>query len=86
MPTSQSAGPTIANVHTAVAAATAVPPRLLEVFQVAQRLSLCEDYVRELIRREQLPAIRIGVRYRVDPADLQEFIDARRVGPAAGSA
>jgi excisionase family DNA binding protein len=52
---------------------------LLEVSQVAHRLSLSEDYVRDLIRSGQLPAIQIGARYRVHPADLGAFIEARRV-------
>jgi excisionase family DNA binding protein len=51
----------------------------LEVSHVAHRLSLSEDYVRELIRTRQLAAVQIGVRYRIDPADLQAFIDARRL-------
>jgi excisionase family DNA binding protein len=54
-------------------------PHLLEVSHVAHRLSLSEDYVRDLIKAKQLPAIRFGVRYRVDPADLEAFIEARRV-------
>jgi hypothetical protein len=32
-----------------------------------------------LIREKKLAAIRLGTRWRVDPADLQAFIDARRM-------
>ena len=54
-------------------------PRLLEVSHVAHRLSASPEYVRRLIREKKLPAILLGTRYRVDPVDLQRFIDAQRV-------
>lgn len=54
-------------------------PHLLEVSHVAHRLSASEEYVRQLIRGRKLAAIRLGTRYRVDPKDLQAFIDSKRV-------
>lgn len=54
-------------------------PRLLEVAHVAHRLSASQEFVRRLIREKKLAAIRLGTRYRVDPGDLQAFIDAQRV-------
>ena len=56
-----------------------VLPRLLEVSHVAHRLSASQEFVRRLIREKKLPAIRLGTRWRVDPSDLQRFIDAQRV-------
>ena len=56
----------------------AATPHLLEVSHVAHRLSYSEDFVRRLIRQKKLAAIRLGKRYRVDPADLQAFIDRQR--------
>jgi excisionase family DNA binding protein len=53
-------------------------PQLLEVAHVAHRLMFSQDYVRRLIRRQELPAIRFGKRWRVDPEDLRVFIDRRR--------
>jgi len=53
--------------------------RLLEVSHVAHRLSASQEYVRRLIRDRKLKAIRLGTRWRVDPVDLQAFIDAQRV-------
>lgn len=53
-------------------------PRLLEVSHVAHRLSASQEYVRRLIRDKKLAAIRLGTRWRVDPVDLQAFIDAQR--------
>ena len=54
-------------------------PRLLEVSHVAHRLSASQEFVRRLIRERKLSAIRLGTRWRVDPIDLQAFIDAQRV-------
>lgn len=54
-------------------------PHLLEVSHVAHRLSSSQEFVRKLIRDGKLAAIRLGTRWRVDPADLQAFIDAQRV-------
>jgi len=56
-------------------------PRLLEVAHVAHRLSASPEYVRRLIRDQQLRAIRLGTRYRVDPRDLEAYIDGRRTSP-----
>ncbi len=51
---------------------------LLEVSHVAHRLSTSEEYVRRLIRQKKLKAIRLGARWRIDPVDLQAFIDRQR--------
>jgi excisionase family DNA binding protein len=54
-------------------------PRLLEVHEVAYHLRCSQEQVRRLIRAKKLTAIRFGPRsWRVDPRDLQAFIDARR--------
>lgn len=55
------------------------PVRLLEVAHVAHRLSVSPWLVRQFIHKLELPAIRVGARWRVDPQDLQAFIDARRI-------
>jgi len=53
-------------------------PRLLEVSHVAHRLSASQEFVRRLIREKRLAAIRLGTRYRVDPHDLEAYIDGCR--------
>jgi excisionase family DNA binding protein len=53
-------------------------PHLLEVSHVAHRLSSSQEYVRRLIRDGKLAAIRLGTRWRVDPLDLQAFIERQR--------
>jgi excisionase family DNA binding protein len=60
-------------------------PHLLEVGHVAHRLSASEEYVRRLIRKKKLAAIRLGTRWRVDAADLQAFIDQQRVANGNGN-
>jgi len=57
-------------------------PHLLEVAQVAHRVSSSQEYVRELLRKGLLPGIRLGKRWRVDAADLQRWIDSQRVAIA----
>lgn len=54
-------------------------PLLLEVSLVAHRLSVSPEFVRVLLRRKALPAVRFGRRWRVDAADLQAYIDGHRV-------
>ncbi len=57
----------------------AAPIAFLEVAHVAHRLGFSQDYVRRLIRDKELRAIRFGKRWRIDPTDLQAFIDRHRV-------
>ena len=54
------------------------PAHLLEVNHVAHRLSVSPRTVWHLIREKKLPAFRLGPHWRVDPRDLQAFIDAER--------
>jgi excisionase family DNA binding protein len=54
-------------------------PRLLEVHEVAYALRVSQETVRRLIRTGKLTAVRIGSQWRVDPRDLQAFIDQRRM-------
>jgi excisionase family DNA binding protein len=63
-----------------------IAPRLLEVSHVAHRLSASQEFVRRLIRGKKIAAIRLGTRWRVDPIDLQAFIDAQRIAAERGRA
>lgn len=56
---------------------------LLEVAHVSHRLRSSDEYVRQLIRSRKLAAIRFGNRYRIDPLDLQAFIDKHRIPATA---
>ncbi len=44
---------------------------------IAEILDIEPEVIRDLIRRRQLPAIRIGKSYRVSEGDLQEFLNER---------
>lgn len=50
--------------------------RLLTVEQVADRLQLTPDLVRELLRRRKLRGARLGKYWRVREADLNAYIQA----------
>ena len=62
--------------------ASQVVAPLLEVEQVAQRLHCSTETVRRLIRRGDLVASRFSPRgrLRVDPVELEEFIERQAVG------
>lgn len=51
---------------------------LLEVAHVAHRLGFGQEFVRELLRTHKLRGVRFGRRWRVDPRDLEAFIDRRK--------
>ncbi len=61
---------------------------LLTVEQVAEHLALPAESVRVLIRTRQLLAVNVGTprrkNYRVEPAALAAYLDARRTTPLRG--
>ncbi|MBI5452825.1 helix-turn-helix domain-containing protein [Candidatus Gottesmanbacteria bacterium] len=50
--------------------------KYLTVKEIAQRLDFTEEWVRDLIAKKEIKAIRIG-RWRVKPEDLEDFIKSR---------
>ena len=46
------------------------------VKEVAKRLDVTEDWVRDLIQLKQLKAVKVG-KWRVDPEELKKFIQKR---------
>lgn len=59
-----------------------VPLHLLDPQAVAYRLYYSVDHVRRLLRSGELPAIRLkSGRWRVDPDDLERYIDKYRISP-----
>jgi len=44
---------------------------------VAEILDIEPEVVRDLIRKKELPAIKIGKSYRITEADLQDFLNQR---------
>ncbi|MCA1915781.1 MAG: helix-turn-helix domain-containing protein [Methanospirillum hungatei] len=49
----------------------------LSTEDVAKILSVKEEVVRDLIRRRELPAVKIGKAYRIIEIDLQVFLNER---------
>lgn len=47
------------------------------VRQVAKKLDVTEEWVRDLINAKEIKAIKIG-KWRIKPEDLEEFIESRR--------
>ena len=46
------------------------------VKEMAKRLDVTEDWVRDLIQSKQLKAVKVG-KWRVDPRELKRFIKSR---------
>lgn len=56
---------------------------LLTAGEVAERLRVSTMTIYRLIRRGELPAVRVGRNYRVRTRDLDAFLDAQVVDPAS---
>ena len=50
-------------------------PKLLRVEEVAQLLDVSRARCYELVRRKLIPAIRVGRQIRVDPAQLEMWMN-----------
>ena len=46
------------------------------VKEVAKRLDVTEDWIRDLIQSKQMKAVKVG-KWRVDPKELMRFIQGR---------
>lgn len=51
-------------------------PDLLTVEEAAERLRLSRGFLYQLIRRGEIPTVKIGKARRIRPADLERFITA----------
>jgi len=49
----------------------------LSTEEVSKILSIKEEVVRDLIRKRELPAVKIGKSYRITETDLQVFLNDR---------
>jgi excisionase family DNA binding protein len=59
-------------------------PALLDVPQLAERLSVSEQAVRHMVYRRQIPFIRLGPRrLRFDPAAIDAWLKEQRVEVAS---
>ena len=48
----------------------------LTVEEVAKRLDITEEWVRDLIHRKDIRAVKIG-QWKIKPEDLEKFIESR---------
>lgn len=55
---------------------------LLTAAEVADQLRVSTMTIYRLIRRGELPAVRVGRNYRVRETDLDAYLAAQTVGPA----
>lgn len=54
--------------------------KMLTVQQVADRIQVNPETVRNWIRNGELDALDIGGEYRIAPSDLEDFIQRRKTG------
>jgi len=50
--------------------------KYLTVREVAKKLDVTEDWIRDLIQAKELKAVKIG-KWRIKPEDIQAFINSR---------
>ena len=50
--------------------------KYLTVREVAKKLDVTEDWIRDLIQAKELKAVKMG-KWRIKPQDLQIFINSR---------
>ena len=50
--------------------------KYLTVRQIAKKLDITEEWVRDLIKAKEIKAVKIG-RWRIKPEDLRKFIKSR---------
>jgi excisionase family DNA binding protein len=58
---------------------TTAPDRpLLNVYKASRRLAVSEKTIRRMIRNGELSAFRVGGSLRLDPQELEDWLNARR--------
>lgn len=55
-------------------------PRLLSSDEAAEVLAVCTKTLLTLARRGEIPGIRVGVQWKFELTDLQEWIRRRKTG------
>ena len=60
-------------------ASVAIEPLVYDISQAAQALQVCQNTIRNLIRRGELPASKVGDRVMIRRQALSAFLDERRM-------
>ena len=55
------------------------PPQLLTIGEAAKRLNVSVRFVRRLVAEQRLPYLKIGKYVRFDAADLDSWINDRKI-------
>ncbi len=58
-----------------------LPPRLLDITTLAERLGVNTRHVRRLVAERRIPYIKWGHLIRFDPVEVSQWIDAYRQRP-----
>ncbi len=58
---------------------TTIHPELLDIAGAAERLSVTPRFIRRLVHERRLAYIKVGKYIRFDPADLDAWLQDRRV-------
>ncbi len=56
---------------------------LMDIETLAVRLGVSVRFVRRLVAERRMPFLKIGKFIRFDPADVDAWIELRRVGPSS---
>jgi len=67
--------------ETIVEAAEELPPRLLNIAQLAELLGVPDRHIRRLVQKRRIPYIKWGHLIRFHPAEVKHWIDAYRRRP-----
>jgi len=54
--------------------------KMLSVSDVAERLNVCPNTIREYLKKRMLPGIKLHRIWRVEEEDLQKFLKERKQG------
>jgi excisionase family DNA binding protein len=57
--------------------------KLLNIAQLAERLEVEKSWIYTMTRRKKIPHRKLGKYVRFDAAEIQNWIDGKRRGPAA---
>jgi excisionase family DNA binding protein len=63
-----------------------LPNRLLTIAEAADRLGLHHGTVRRAVARGELPAMKLCSRIRIDPQELEQWIERNRIVPVEENA
>jgi hypothetical protein len=74
----RSAAPTVAPVVEVLPLASSSEPMLLDIHGAARALSSTVWSVRQLLWDKQIPYIKIGRRFLIDPADMRSWIQKQK--------